>query len=352
MEFHEAANIFPMLTGDEYRALKDDIAQNGQIEPIWTHQGKILDGRNRYVACLELGIEPKCREWTGNSPVAFVVSMNLKRRHLSPSQQAACSIEIEKQIALERKYTDVCAEIIPQTFGETREVVAKLFDINPHYITDAKRIAQEAPDLLDDVRSGELTIPRAMHQLKERKQDELRERPLPIPEGKYSTIVVDPPWPIEKIEREERPNQFAFDYPTMTIEEIKSFVIPQTIALDDSHIFLWTTERYLPSAFEIMTAWGFRYVFTMVWHKPGGFQPYNLPQYNCEFVLYGRRGSPQFTETKNFFTCFDAPRNGHSVKPEDFYKTIARVCPSPRIEIFSRNNLVGFETWGNEKKNE
>jgi hypothetical protein len=77
------------------------------------------------------------------------------------------------------------------------------------------------------------------------------------PQGdRYCTIVVDPPWPMVKIERDVRPNQVAFG-----------------------------------------CAWGLDYDFTMVWHKPGGFQPFGLPQYNCEFVLFGHRGPLMFLDT-------------------------------------------------------
>ena len=75
MEFHEVASIFPILQGDEYRALRDDIAANGLLEAIWTYQGKIIDGRNRYIACMDLEIEPRYQEWNGNgSLVTFIIS--------------------------------------------------------------------------------------------------------------------------------------------------------------------------------------------------------------------------------------------------------------------------------------
>jgi len=51
MEFHPAANIFPLLEGDEFEAFKADVKRHGQRETIWTFEGKILDGRNRHRAC-------------------------------------------------------------------------------------------------------------------------------------------------------------------------------------------------------------------------------------------------------------------------------------------------------------
>lgn len=172
---------------------------------------------------------------------------------------------------------------------------------------------------------------------------------VPLPERKYSTIVIDPPWPVEKILRDERPNQVEFDYPTMTIDEITAFKDKiDAIADEDCHLFMWTTEKYLPKSFDIIKAWGFRYILTMVWHKSGGFQPQNLPQYNCEFVIYARKGSPEFTTTKDFFCCFDGKRREHSRKPDEFYNIIQRVTPSPRIDIFSREKHDGFDQYGNE----
>jgi N6-adenosine-specific RNA methylase IME4 len=169
-----------------------------------------------------------------------------------------------------------------------------------------------------------------------------------IPAGKFGTIVVDPPWDMQKIEREVRPNQIGFDYPTMTEKQLAEWPIVADLSAASCHLFCWTTQRFLPAAIEIVEAWDFRYCITMVWHKPGGFQPMGLPQYNCEFVVYARRGSPSFIETTDFPCCFVAPRREHSRKPEQFYDLIRRVTSGPRVDVFSREARDGFAQYGNE----
>lgn len=90
IEFHPIADIFPLLEGEEFKDFSEDIRKNGLLNPIWTYQGQIIDGRNRYRACLKVGVKPQFREWTGtyDSIVDYVVKDNLKRRHLSKSQRS------------------------------------------------------------------------------------------------------------------------------------------------------------------------------------------------------------------------------------------------------------------------
>lgn len=92
MQFHEAANIFPMMSDEEAIGLLDDIRENGLQKPIETFEGKILDGRNRYLACLKLGEEFDYEyvdlDGEISDPVAYVLSANLHRRQLTPSQRA------------------------------------------------------------------------------------------------------------------------------------------------------------------------------------------------------------------------------------------------------------------------
>ena len=171
------------------------------------------------------------------------------------------------------------------------------------------------------------------------------------PIDKYSVVVIDPPWPMKKIKREVRPKQRGFDYQVLSVEEIGGLDVPGILDAEGI-VFLWTTQKYLPDAFTILEKWGLRYRFTMVWHKPGGIQIWNYPQFNGEFVVVGTKGKYKFTSCKAFNVVFNAPRAGHSVKPEEFYDLLKRVTDGPRIDIFNRRIIDGFDRWGDEAPNE
>jgi N6-adenosine-specific RNA methylase IME4 len=168
--------------------------------------------------------------------------------------------------------------------------------------------------------------------------------------GPFGTVVIDPPWEMEKIDRDVRPDQVEFAYPTMSAEQLSDFWRSDIASRleADCHVFMWTTQKYLPTAINLIGLLGLKYVLTMVWHKPGGFQPIDLPQYNCEFIVYGRSGSPLFIDTTNFNCCFTAPRREHSRKPDYFYDLIRRVTGGSRIDVFSREPRDGFAQYGNE----
>jgi len=166
-------------------------------------------------------------------------------------------------------------------------------------------------------------------------------------EGVYDVIVVDPAWDQGLFVLDATPESVGLNYPTMSEEELLELKIP---AADDCHLWLWTTHRFLPSALRVLEAWGFKYVCTFVWHKRSGFQPLQLPKYNCEFAIYAHKGNPQFVDTKAFFTCFDAPTREHSEKPEEFYEVVRRVTSGRRLDMFNRRKIEGFDGWGNEAR--
>jgi hypothetical protein len=88
---HPAALIFPAMTAEEFDGLKEDIATCGQRDPVVLYRGQLLDGRHRCRACSELGKEVRTTTWEGDDPVAYVVSVNKHRRHLTPGQWSMCA---------------------------------------------------------------------------------------------------------------------------------------------------------------------------------------------------------------------------------------------------------------------
>jgi hypothetical protein len=97
LKLHPLAALFPELPPEELTQLARDIKKRGQLEPIILYKGLILDGRNRYRACQIAGVKPQTEEFnptaTKRSPSEFVLSRNLRRRHLSVGQKSAIALE-------------------------------------------------------------------------------------------------------------------------------------------------------------------------------------------------------------------------------------------------------------------
>lgn len=169
----------------------------------------------------------------------------------------------------------------------------------------------------------------------------------PPPEGKYRTLVIDPPWPMKKIERGVRPNQGEFlDYPTMHLPAIYNLGIEKLAADDGCHLYLWTTHKFLPEAIKIVGRWGFRYNCLMTWVKTTGMTPYHF-RFNTELVIFATRGS-MAVQRKGLPLAFEGESLGHSRKPDTFYNMVMQASPGPRLDMFARCERDGFAAWGNE----
>jgi len=187
LQDHPIAAIFPLFAEKELSDLTEDIRQNGLQTPIWLYEGKILDGRNRYRACRTLGIQPVINYYTDSSPTAFVLSLNLQRRHLSASERAAVAVEAlphfeeeakKRQIDLAGTRGSDLTERIPEGHeseisklpyaekGEAREKAAAMVGVNARYVSDAKTIKAASPETFEQVKRGEISINEAKAQLK------------------------------------------------------------------------------------------------------------------------------------------------------------------------------------------
>jgi cbb3-type cytochrome oxidase subunit 3 len=98
MEHHVFTNAIPDLTDPQFAELKADIAKNGQHHAITIFEGKILDGRGRYRACVELGVEPKCENFAGDDPEAFAIGQNLKRKNITGDQRTILTDARRKKV--------------------------------------------------------------------------------------------------------------------------------------------------------------------------------------------------------------------------------------------------------------
>jgi hypothetical protein len=164
-EFHELANVFPLMQGPELQALAADIQVNGLQHPILTYKGKIIDGRNRYRACKEIGIEPETEVWEGDEKnlLSLIVSLNWYRRNLDKSQRAMIAANIA-QLRHGQKKADAPsgASQIAQTEA------AEMMNVGRRSLQRARELKKSAtPETIQAVVNGELPLNTALTIAKE-----------------------------------------------------------------------------------------------------------------------------------------------------------------------------------------
>jgi hypothetical protein len=177
--WHEAANLFPLLPEEELNELAEDIKANGLLNPIVLFEGKVLDGRNRALACNKVGTAFSTNEWqsNGTSPAAWVISQNLHRRHLTASQKAVVAYEFEPLFAKEAKKrqkqhggtapgrTKNTSPGLGGSVGECQKLAAKSVGVSHGYVAELKKIVAKDASLLPEIKAGKLTIPEAQKKL-------------------------------------------------------------------------------------------------------------------------------------------------------------------------------------------
>jgi N6-adenosine-specific RNA methylase IME4/ParB-like chromosome segregation protein Spo0J len=380
--FHPLANLFPLLEGAEFDELVADVRDHGVREPIWIYEEKILDGRNRYRACLAAGVEPTFQPFLDDDPLAFVISLNLRRRHLSESQRAMVAAKLA---TLKDGQRADLVEGLP--IGRASE----LLNVGERTVARAREVQERgALELVQAVERGEISVAAAAnvaclsleaqrelllsqfdkrevtkaakHIRRARAEARRTERiarivaisgansPLPQ-DRKYPVILADPPWKFEVYDAESGLDSAADGhYPTMELGDICALPVAD-LATPVAVLFMWTTAPHLRQSFAVLDEWGFEYVTHLVWVK-GGAPPalgYWLRNQH-EILIIGRRGNmPTPRPADRHSSVLHAPRREHSRKPDEAHELIERMYPElAKIELFARHGRAGWDCWGNE----
>lgn len=152
LEFHELANIFPLMEGKAFDDLVEDMRQHGQRELVYLYEGKILDGRNRYNACKKLGKECDTMAFPGEgTPLDFVISLNLHRRHLDSSQRAMVAAKLVTTTAGTNQHT-------PKG-GTSQAAAAEALNVGTRTVQRATEVVEHgAPELVAAVQNGTVKV--------------------------------------------------------------------------------------------------------------------------------------------------------------------------------------------------
>lgn len=373
MDFHPAANIFPLLEGREFEELVQDISEHGLIEDIQldAKTGTIIDGRNRYRACLVAGVEPVYSYWEGDDPVSYVLSMNLHRRHLDESQRAMVAAKVAN-LKNGQRASQICEAV-------TQQQAANMVNVSKRSVESAVKVHNHgAPELVSAVERGEVAVStaatvaalpaeeqaelvargereilakakeiRARQTLQRRVERQEKLQSQEWPANKYRVIYADPPWEYDQVIEQYGPAERH--YPTMPTEQICALSV-QELALPDSVLFIWTTSPKIEDALQVVHSWGFTYKAMFVWDKvKHNYGHYNSVRHELLFIC--TRGSclPDVPELVDSVVTLERS-DKHSEKPEYFRELIDKLYPhGPRIELFARKAADGWEAWGNEQ---
>ena len=358
-------NLIQPLADDEFKQLEDNLIKEGwrSNERIIVWNDTIVDGHNRYSICQKNNIQFKTQERQfkdKNEVILWMIDNQLGRRNLPDYARVELNLKKEdilKPIAKER----MLGGVPTLAHGKVRDDIAKLAKVGHGTVDKVKFIRDNADEeTKTKLRSGnrELSINAVYTNLKaqKRREDVIKEcKDAPKLEDinkKYKIIYADPAW---KYFESGNRNQ-SKHYTSMSIEDIKQLKVSE-LADEDCILFLWVTFPILKESFEVMESWGFRYATCgFNWIKRNKISDdwfFGLGQWtrsNSELCLIGVKGHP-IRFSANVSQIIDTHMEGHSIKPSIVRNKIVELCGDlPRIELFAREKVDGWDSWGNEVK--
>jgi ParB-like nuclease family protein len=182
LEIHPAAQVFSEMPAAELQELADDIKQNGLAHSIIRDtEGVILDGRNRLKACEVAGVGPRFETYKGDNPVGFIISSNLRRRHLNESQRALVAAKLATLKLGDNQHTRGSANL------PTQAAAALMLNISERSVRDAVVVRDSRkPEIIRAVEEGKVSVSAAAKQVKPPKR-----KPEPKPKSEPSIIDIN-----------------------------------------------------------------------------------------------------------------------------------------------------------------
>lgn len=377
VKWHPYAELFPWIEGKAFEEFKEDIRQRGIIEPIVMFEGMLLDGRNRYMAARDLGIEYPVIDYRGSDALGFVLSRNLARRHLTESQRAMVAARLSKLPVGGNQHSE----------GPSIEEASRMLNVGHASVERAKVVQQQGEaGLPEAVDAGRISVsaaadiaklppdqqraiieaadPKVLREIvkekraeaqaekkhrRDEREQELAANIVALPQKRYGVIYADPEWRFETYSRESGMDRAADNhYPTSPTDDICARPVAN-ITAKDCVLFLCATAPMLPDALRVMSAWGFTYKSHLIWRKPHVGTGYWFRN-GHELLLVGTRGNiPAPAPGTQFDSVINAPTREHSAKPDRFYEIIESYFPNlPKIELNARQRREGWDAWGLE----
>ncbi len=344
--------------------LMASISDIGLLHPVVVNRDHVLiAGERRLAACKALGMKRvPVRVIDLDQIIVGEHAENVFRKNFLPSEAVAIAralAPIEREAARKRQQEAGKARgrggkasgKLPQANGgRTRDRVAAYVGMSYKTLQRAQEIVEageQDPDKYGDLvelmdRKGQIN--NVHRKLQTRREIEIiRSQPPKFPNGRYSVVVVDPPWCFET---ETRPmtKRNLLPYPSMTVDEIAALPLIE-LAEDDAMLFLWTTNSHLHAALHVMEAWGFDYKTMITWVKTAMGTGHWLRNIT-EHALVGVRGRPLIDLTNQTTVIHAGVKRKHSRKPCEFYAMVESLCPGSKVELFGREQRRGWDIHG------
>jgi len=396
----EFRSLIPPLTAEEYRGLEQSILAEGCRDALITWNDTLIDGHNRHEICTKHGVLFKTSEKTFESrekAKEWIILNQFSRRNLSAYDRSVLALRLRELFVKKAKENQRLAtggDRKSEVFAnqgcqksdkvdfvnplcktpekpehkpiDTKKELASIAGVSHDTITKVQKIEEKAtPEVKEKIKSGEVSINQAYQTVRreekiqavEQKIEEHKEKPTGITDiyttnKKYSIIYADPAWDYNEWPAGTRNPHIH--YRCMPVDDICNLPIGK-ISDDNCILFLWVTCPMLQDSFKVIESWGFKYkTVGFVWVKKN--KNIDTPFIGCgswtransELCLIATKGNITRLDA-SISQIIESPIDEHSKKPAITRGLITRLVGElPRIELFSRQAIEGWDSWGNE----